>query len=79
MNETKTYICTQPERLDLFLSHKIEQTRSQIAGLIKMGYVYVEDKKTQKPGIKLKAEQVVRVEFPALSSSATLTTTNDSS
>jgi len=62
--KTEEYICENPERLDTFLSQKIGQTRSQIAGLIKSNNVWVDNKQVARPGVKLKVDQKVRVEFP---------------
>lgn len=64
MNDVKRYTCEKVERLDTFLSIQIGQTRSQIAQLIKQGCVQIEDKKVTRPGVKLKLEQSVTVEFP---------------
>jgi len=64
MREVKNYVCDKVERLDTFLAHEIGQTRSQIAHLIKQKCVYVEDKLVTRPGVKLKIEQSVKVEFP---------------
>lgn len=64
MNDIKNYKCENVERLDTFLSTEIGQTRSQVAQLIKQGCVFIEDKKVARPGVKLKIDQVVRVEFP---------------
>ena len=64
MGETENYICDNAERLDTFLASKIEQSRSQIAQLIKKECVYVDDKMVARAGVKLKVEQKVRVEFP---------------
>ena len=64
MNDVKRYTCEKVERLDTFLSTQIGQTRSQIAQLIKQGCVQVEDKKVTRPGVKLKLEQSITVEFP---------------
>jgi len=64
MSDNKEYICENPERLDTFLAAQIGQTRSQVAQLIKQGAVSVENKKVARPGVKLKASQNVRVEFP---------------
>lgn len=66
MNETKTYICDAPERLDTFLASRIAKSRSQIAQLIKKECVYVEDKIVSRSGVKLKENQTVKVEFPEL-------------
>ena len=64
MINTQEYICQNPERLDTFLTSQIGQTRSQIAGLIKNESVFVDDKKVSRPGVRLKAGQHIRVEFP---------------
>ena len=64
MRETKNYICTEPERLDTFLASEIGQTRSQISQLIKQKCVWVDEKMVSRPGVKLKSEQNVKVEFP---------------
>ena len=64
MNEIKNYSCEEVARLDIFLASKIGQTRSQIAQLIKLGCVYVDNKAVKRPGIKLKVTQEIRVEFP---------------
>ena len=64
MRETKNYTSNQVERLDAFLTSEIGQTRSQIAQLIKQKCVYVNEKLVTRPGVKLKVEQNIRVEFP---------------
>jgi len=64
MREIQNYTSDTTQRLDVFLSSKLEQTRSQIAQLIKQKCVYIEDKLTTRPGVKLKLEQKVRVELP---------------
>ena len=64
MSDVKHYKCENIERLDTFLSSEIGQTRSQIAYLIKQGCVYIEDKKVTRPGVKLKVNQTIKVEFP---------------
>ncbi len=69
MLNTEEYICEKSERLDTFLASKIEQTRSQVAALIKNDAVYVDDKKVSRPGVKLKSGQKVRVEFPEVAES----------
>ncbi len=62
--KTEEYICENSERLDTFLSTQIGQTRSQIAGLIKANCVWVDEKQVARPGVKLKANQKVKVVFP---------------
>ena len=72
MSDIKSYICENPQRLDIFLASQIGQTRSQIASLIKHNCVFVEDKLVTRPGVKLKDQQSVRVEFPEAKESAAL-------
>jgi 23S rRNA pseudouridine1911/1915/1917 synthase len=62
--KTEEYIAQNSERLDTFLSTEIGQTRSQIAALIKSNNVWVDKKQVARPGVKLKPNQKVRVEFP---------------
>ncbi|MDD3477154.1 MAG: RluA family pseudouridine synthase [Sulfurimonas sp.] len=64
MNETQSYICESPERLDTFLTSQIGQSRSQIAQLIKKESVFVDGKIVSRSGVKLKENQVVLVKFP---------------
>ncbi len=64
MNETTSYICTNSQRLDIFLASQIEHSRSQIAQLIKQKCVFVDNKLLTRAGVKLKPGQSIRVEFP---------------
>ena len=64
MNNVKSYVCSEAERLDTFLAQEIGQTRSQVAQLIKQDCVSIDAKRVTRGGIKLKPEQTVRVEFP---------------
>lgn len=64
MSDIKSYVCDNPERLDTFLASEIGQTRSQIASLIKHGCVELDEKKVTRPGVKLKAGQSIKVDFP---------------
>ena len=64
MIDMQEYICKRAERLDTFLTTEIGQSRSQIAGLIKNMYVFVNNKKVSRPGVKLKEGAIVKVEFP---------------
>jgi len=66
MSQTQQYLCQTPQRIDIFLSQQLDQTRSQVAQLIKMNCVYVDEKLVNRPGVKLKANQTVRVDFPEL-------------
>ncbi len=64
MSDIKSYVSDTTERLDTFLASQIGQTRSQIAQLIKQECVYVDNKLISRPGVKLKLEQIIKVEFP---------------
>jgi len=64
MKEVKSYVCNNSERLDTFLTHEIGNSRSQIAQLIKSKSVFVDNKLVSRPGVKLKINQIVKVEFP---------------
>lgn len=64
MSDVKEYICEEVQRLDAFLAKEIGQTRSQIAQLIKRGCVDIEGKNVKRPGVKLKLNQTVKVDFP---------------
>ena len=64
MSEEVFYTVQESERLDVFLSKKLQETRSQIAQLIKKEAVKVDGKKIAKPGVKLKADQSVHVQLP---------------
>jgi len=64
MSNVENYTCDEAERLDVFLAEKIGQTRSQIAQLIKQDCVFIDEKRVTRPGVKLKPEQKIRVEFP---------------
>jgi len=66
MLNTQEYLCQSPMRLDLFLSQMIGQTRSQVATLIKKGCVMVDTKIVNRPGVKLKENQRISIEFPEL-------------
>ncbi|SFV74804.1 Ribosomal large subunit pseudouridine synthase D [hydrothermal vent metagenome] len=64
MQQTQEYISQEVQRLDIFLSHQTNQTRSQITQLIKNGYVQIAGKKVAKPGFKLQPNQKIFVTFP---------------
>ena len=63
MSETKSFVCNEPQRLDAFLASQLDDTRSQIATLIKSGFVKVDDNTTTKNGLKLKEGQSVLIEI----------------
>ena len=64
MHEIQDYICQTPERLDKFLSTSLQSTRNQILSLIKDGCVSVDGKSVTKPGLKLKVDQKIHINFP---------------
>ncbi|MBA1432605.1 MAG: RluA family pseudouridine synthase [Epsilonproteobacteria bacterium] len=70
MLNIEEYLCQKSERLDTFLASKLEQTRSQVATLIKNDAVFVDEKKVSRPGVKLKEGQKIRVEFPEIKESS---------
>ncbi|MDQ1263668.1 MAG: rRNA synthase [Campylobacterota bacterium] len=65
MNETQSYICEKSERLDIFLADIMQQSRSQVAQLIKKDAVFVNEEVVNRSGQKLKVNQVVTVVFPS--------------
>lgn len=64
MKETEKFISDTKERLDLFLSVKLGQTRSQIAQLIKIGCIEIDGKVVTRPGVKLKENQNIQITYP---------------
>ncbi len=66
MREIANYVCDNSQRLDKFLSSQIGQTRSQITQLVKQECIYVDNINVNKPGLKLKLGQIIKVEFPKL-------------
>ena len=64
MLNSKEYRCQKPQRLDIFLAEAIGQTRSQVAQLIKLGCVSINEKTVLRTGLKLKGEESVYVKFP---------------
>jgi 23S rRNA pseudouridine1911/1915/1917 synthase len=62
--DTQQYISKESERLDIFLSECLGQTRSQVIQLIKKGCVTVGETVTTKPGTKLKPKASVSVLLP---------------
>ena len=64
MGDIQSYVCDSPQRLDTFLSSKLSQSRSQVAQLIKKECIWVDEKSVSRAGVKLKENQIIRVEFP---------------
>ncbi|MFC2527774.1 MAG: pseudouridine synthase [Campylobacter sp.] len=53
------------ERLDVFLSSRLEISRNQISSLIKSAAVKVDGAVQTKPGYKLSAGELVHIDYPA--------------
>ena len=64
MSQTRDFVVEKPARLDAFLTQALGESRNQIAGLVKQGYVTVEGKCVQKPGLKLKGGESLHVTLP---------------
>ncbi len=64
MSKKTTFEVNEVQRLDSFLSQALNETRNQIAYLIKQGAVSIDDKISKKPGLKLKIGQSLHVSFP---------------
>jgi 23S rRNA pseudouridine1911/1915/1917 synthase len=64
MSQHTTFEADKAERLDTFLSRSLDESRNQIAYLIKQGAVKVDNKAVTKPGLKLKVGQSLHVSFP---------------
>jgi len=62
--DEKEFIVDSEDRLDIFLSKKLNETRNQIEQLIKKGFVTVLNKKNAKSGLKLIKGQKVIVKLP---------------
>ncbi len=62
--EDLTFNVQAPMRLDTFLAQKLQQTRSQIATLVKKEGVRIDGVATYKPGHKLKEHQSVTLTLP---------------
>ena len=71
--DEQIYTTTSSERLDTFLAAQMNQTRSQIAQLIKQNAVSIDSKPVSKPGVKLKAGESVTVVLPEPKESEALT------
>lgn len=70
--QTQSFTVEQSDRLDSFLSIKLETSRNQISQLIKKSSVLVNDKICTKAGLKLKPEDSVTVNFPEVETTAAL-------
>ena len=57
-------ISDKQQRLDKFLSQKLNISRNQIENLIKKGAVKVNEKQAKKGGIKLNTGDVIEINFP---------------
>jgi 23S rRNA pseudouridine1911/1915/1917 synthase len=68
----KEFIVDENQRLDIFLSKKLNETRNQIDQLIKKGFVKVSNKKNTKSGMKLKLGDKISVTLPKIIKKAPL-------
>ena len=64
MPKTEIFTCNTPTRLDTFLAQALNETRNQVAGLIKCNAVTIDNKTVSKPGVKLKGGEQIGVTFP---------------
>ncbi|MCJ8326415.1 MAG: RluA family pseudouridine synthase [Campylobacterales bacterium] len=65
----KIHIVEETNRLDKFISLKENETRNQIEQLIKKGFVSVNGKVVTRPGVKLKLEAKVEINFDEIEKS----------
>ncbi len=68
----QSFTVEQTDRLDSFLSIKLDTSRNQVAQLIKKSCVLVNDKETTKPGLKLKPQDTITIHFPEMEKSEAL-------
>lgn len=68
--DIRTFTVDTPQRLDVFLSGQLDVTRNQVAQLIKQDAVSIDGRPSSKPGLRLKAGQLVQVTFPEAKSTA---------
>jgi len=64
--KTEQFIADDNERLDVFLSKKINASRSAISNFIKKSFVSVNEKATTKPSHQLKSNDIISVAFPEI-------------
>jgi len=69
---TETFTADEAQRLDAFLTERLETTRNQVAALIKSECVSVDGAGCAKPGLKLKGGETVTVRFPEAQESPAL-------
>lgn len=66
MEREFTFVVESSQRLDVYLSKKLSQSRSQISALIKKGGIFLEGEEVFKPGAKLKPSQILKVILPQI-------------
>ena len=64
MSKTETFTCNTPQRVDTFLSTTLQESRNQVANLIKGGHVCIDNRAINRPGIKLKGGELITITFP---------------
>lgn len=62
--KTEHYIADEYERLDIYLSKKIDVSRSAVSNLIKKSAVNINDNPVKKPSHKLRPDDRITVRFP---------------
>ncbi len=62
--KTEHYIADEYERLDIYLSKKIDESRSAVSNLIKKSAVKINDHAVNKPSHKLRPDDRVTIVFP---------------
>jgi 23S rRNA pseudouridine1911/1915/1917 synthase len=71
MENKKLIKVDKEERIDKFLSEKLNVSRNQIESLIKKGFVKINDNKVKKGGIKLKKNDKIEVTLPEVTEKET--------
>jgi 23S rRNA pseudouridine1911/1915/1917 synthase len=62
----KSFIADTNERIDKFLSKKLDISRNQIESLIKKSFVKLNKKEVKKGGIKLNIGDIIEINFPKI-------------
>ena len=60
----KKLVADENERIDKFLSKKLDVSRNQIEALIKKSFVKLNSKEVKKGGVKLNTGDVIEVSLP---------------
>ena len=63
------FIAENSQRLDIFLSSNLQNSRNQITNLIKSNLVFVNSKSVVKPSFKLNSGDIVEIKYPQIQKS----------